>query len=516
MRPRILIIDDEPEIRELYRNFLESEDYDIMEAQDGQEAFRLASEIRFDLFITDIMMPKMNGVEFMKVLKMIDPDAVVIIVTGFDDMEFTKEALNYGAFRFLTKPINMKEFLSIVEMGLVERKQLFQNSTSETLFRLKDKLISNPDLQQKVFEKLEDLLLSMESQNISQLEMGGHGSKGRIWARVRGELKPVSGDRSFNQDEINIMILSILGKTELESLLDNKYLKFNHEFVRDDVRYRYRAKVFFDLSELVVTIKPTRRDILPLEGQNITKPFIQHATIKSENSGIVLFTGPAASGKSSLIDALVDYNNNNAHGSIYIIADSLEFYHDSKGCVVRQQEIHSDVNNLAEALKSTLDFNPDLVVIEDIRYTDVLMTLMKLVDTGSLVFATLRTRSAIEAITKLIHMFNPTEQEQARSLLANNLNAIISQQLLTAKNGQLVLAKEILFNTPQVANAITNGNFNEIYPLIMQGVSNGVKVGMNTLEQDLLNLAKRGIITKEVALEHANNVGQLDEMFKYR
>ena len=512
MRPRILIIDDEPEIRELYRNFLESEDYDIMEAQNGQEAFRLSAENRFDLYITDIMMPEMNGVEFMKVLKMIDPDAVVIIVTGFDDMEYTREALNYGAFRFLTKPINMKEFLTVVEMGLVERKQLFRATTSEKLFRLKDKLNTNPDLQQKVFEKLEDFLIHMEEENASYIEMGGHGAKNMIWARVRGELRPLDGDRSFNQDEINIMILSVLGKTELESLLENKFLKFNHEFDRDDVRYRYRVKAYFELNELVVAIKPTRRSILPLERFQITQPFVQRSTIRPENSGLVLFTGPAASGKSSLIDALVDYNNQHAHGSVFIVADSLEFYHESKQCIVRQQEIHSDVNSLAEGLKSSLDFNPDLIVIEDIRYTDVLDTLMKMVDAGSLVYATLRNRSAIEAVTKLVNMFSPLEQDQIRTSLSNNLNAVFAQQLMMAKNGKLVLAKEVLFNTSQVANAIVNGNYNEIYPLIMQGT----KLGMNTMEQDLYNLAKRGVISPETALEHANNTGQLTEMFKYR
>jgi len=512
MRPKILIIDDEPEIRELYRNFLESEDYDIMEAQNGQEAFRLAAENHFDLFITDIMMPEMNGVEFMKVLKMIDPDAVVIIVTGFDDMEYTREALTYGAFRFLTKPINMKEFLTVVEMGLVERKQLFRATTSEKLFRLKDKLNSNPELQQKVFEKLEDFLVDMEKEKASYVEMGGHGSKGFIWARMRGEMHPIGGDRSFNQDEINIMILSILGKKELESLLEAKYLKFNHEFERDDVRYRYRVKAYFELSELVVTIKPTRREILPLDSQNIAPSFIQRVSIRPENSGLVLFTGPAASGKSSLIDALVDYNNSHANGSIFIIADSLEFYHESKQCAVRQQEIHSDINSLTEGLKSALDFNPDLVVIEDIRYADVLETLMKMVDAGSLVYATLRNRSAIEAITKLVNMVTPLEQDQIRTSLANNLNAVFAQQLISAKNGKLVLAKEVLFNTSQVANAILNGNYNELYPLIMQGT----KVGMNTMEQDLFNLAKRGIITPESALEHANNSSQLTEMFKYR
>jgi len=512
MKPQILIIDDEPEIRELYRNFLESEDYEIMEAQNGQEAFRLAAENQFDLYVTDIMMPEMNGVEFMKVLKMIDPDAVVIIVTGFDDMEYTREALNYGAFRFLTKPINMREFLNVVEMGLIERKQLFRTTTADKLSRLKDKLNTNPELQEKVFQKLEAFLVSMEELRASYVEMGGHGSNGRIWARVRGELKPIEEDHNFNQDEINIMILSILSKSELETMMQNKYLKFNHEFVHEDVRYRYRIKAYFEMNELVVSFKPTRRSLISLETAGIAPALLQRVTIRTDNSGLSIFTGPAASGKSSLIDALVDYNNTHARGSILIIADSLEYYHESRNCVVRQQEIHSDVNSLVDGLKSSLDFNPDLVVIEDIRYPDVLDTILKMADAGSLVYATLRNRSAIEAIQKLINMANPIEQEQVRASLAKNLNTIVAQQLVPTVNGKLVMCKEILMNNSQLATALLNGNLNELYPIIMQGV----KVGMNTMEQELYNLTKRNVISKETAIEFANNQGQLNEMLKYR
>ena len=100
--PKILIIDDEPDIRDLYKSYIEDLDYNVTEAQNGQEAFELASKTTYDIYVTDILMPEMNGVEFMKVLKMIDPEAIVIMITGFDDMHYTKEALEYGAFRYLT------------------------------------------------------------------------------------------------------------------------------------------------------------------------------------------------------------------------------------------------------------------------------------------------------------------------------------------------------------------------------------------------------------------------------
>ncbi len=512
MKPRILIIDDEPEIRELYRNFLETEEYEIHEAQNGQEAFRMAGEKSFDLYITDIMMPEMNGVDFMKVLKMIDPDAVVIIVTGYDDMEYTREALNYGAFRFLTKPINMKEFLQVVELGLIERRQLFRTTNNEKLKRLKDKLNSNPDLQEKVFNKLEDFLLYIEQQGASYIEMGGHGSKGRIWAKIKNRFLPFEVERSFNQDEINIMILSILSKEELDMMLKNKFLKFNHEFQADDVLYRYRVKAYFELNEMVVCIKPTRREVMPMEKLALPSAFLNRVSMRNDNAGLVIFTGPTGSGKSTMIDALVNYNNENGNGSIFILSDSIEYYHDSMKSLVRQQEIHSDVNSLVEGLKSCLDYNPDLVVIEDIRYADVAETVFKLVDSGSMVYATMRSKSTTEAIQKILNLFPAGEQDQLRVSLSGALNSIVSVQLVPGTKQPMVLAKEVFMNTSQTKQAIQNNNINELYTLIMQGQ----KSGMQTMEQDLYALSRKGLITTEVALESAHNRQQLREMLQYR
>ncbi len=512
MRPRILIIDDEPEIRELYRNFLETEDYEIHEAQNGQEAFRLAGEKSFDLYITDIMMPEMNGVDFMKVLKMIDPDAIVIIVTGYDDMEYTREALNYGAFRFLTKPINMKEFLQVVELGLIERRQLFRTTTNDKLKRLKDKLNTNPDLQEKVFNKLEEFLLFIENQGASYVEMGGHGSKGRIWAKIKNRFIPFEVERTFNQDEINIMILSILSKEELDLMLKQKYLKFNHEFQAEDVLYRYRVKAYFELNEMVVCIKPTRREVTPIDMFTLPSALLNRITLRNDNGGLVIFTGPAGSGKSTMIDSLVDYNNQNGNGSIFLLSDSIEYYHESRKCLVRQQEIHSDVNSLVDGLKSCLDYNPNLVVVEDIRYPDVAETIFKLVDSGTMVYATMRSKSTTEAIQKILNLFPAGEQDQIRVAVSQAINSIISTQLVPGTRQSMVHAKEIFINTAQTKQAIQNNNINELYTLIMQGQ----KVGMQTMEQDLYALSRKGLISPENALESAHNRAQLREMLQYR
>jgi|GEM_PF-549766 len=121
---RILIIDDEADVRDLYRNMLEDQEYDIAEAENGQEALALAREEVFDLFITDIMMPKMTGLDFIGKLRGIDANALVVIITGFDDISYNRKAIECGAWRYLVKPVSRKELLGVARLGVQERSRL--------------------------------------------------------------------------------------------------------------------------------------------------------------------------------------------------------------------------------------------------------------------------------------------------------------------------------------------------------------------------------------------------------
>jgi Tfp pilus assembly pilus retraction ATPase PilT/DNA-binding NarL/FixJ family response regulator len=512
MNPKILLIDDEPEIRDLYRSFLEMENYEIFEAENGQQAFKMASEEHFDLYMTDIMMPEMNGVEFMKVLKMIDPDAIVIIVTGFDDMEYTRQALDYGAFRFLTKPINMKEFLSIVELGIEERKKLANTSSAERFKRLKEKLNSNPELKQKVYTKFEKFLLEMEVKKPTYIELGGPGSKGMVWMKIRNKFMPIKDTKNFKQDEVDIMILSALSENEMSILQRERHLRFNHEFISEGQIYRYHMNVFYECEKMVLGIKPTRRSILSLDKQRLSSGILDKISCKNENSGLVVFSGPSGAGKSCLIDAIVDYNNRNINGSIYIIADSIEYFHDSINCVIRHQELNNDVNDIIGAIDECMHLSPNLVVIEDIGNLEILEAALRLVDSGSMVYATLKNKSTSNAVAKLINLAPSVGNEQIRRHLSSSLKAVISQQLIQAVNGEPIPIKEILVNNTQISSSIINNNIGEIYQILLQGRA----WGMQSLEQDLFNLLRHNAIKPEDAIEYANNETQIKDMLKYR
>jgi len=442
---------------------------------------------------------------------MLDPDAIVVIVTGYDNMECTRQALDYGAFRFLTKPVKMAEFKSVVELGLLERKKLYHTTTSEKLVRMKDKVNTNIELREKLFHKLQSFLLQIEEKKPSYVEIGGPGSKDKIWGKFFSSFKPIPLETVFTQDEINIMILSILSDKQLESLLQNKSIRCNFEFKKNDVKYRYRFNIYFEMDELVIGIKTTRRTLVNIDNFKLTSNIINTVTFKNENSGIVIISGPPGSGKSSLIDSIVNINNSYLSGNIFIIADSLEYYHESKNSVVRHQELFRDVNQVSEALEQCQNYNPNLVVIEDIINQEILDGMIKLADTGCLVIATLKNKSVIEVIYKLLTFYSTTEHNILRKHLARTLSSIICLQLLPSSQKKIIPVNEILVNTSQVATIISSGNIDELYEVVQRSK----KAGMHTLEQDLVHTVRAGQLSSETALEYANNQQLLKNMLQY-
>ncbi len=512
MKSKVLIIDDEKEIRELFKSFLEDdEDIELFEADNGQQAFNMVSNTQFDLYITDVFMPEMNGVEFLKILKMLDPDAVVIIITGYDNMECTRQALDYGAFRFLTKPVKMAEFKSIVELGLLERKKLMHTTTAEKLLRMKEKVNTNVELREKLFIKLQTFLLLMESKKPSYIEIGGPGSKDKVWGKFFSSFKPIPLDIAFSQDEINIMILNILSNEQLDKLLKDKLIRANFEFRDSGVRYRYRLIIYFEMDELVIGIKTTRRSLINLESMKFSSIALNKLSFKNENSGIVIISGPPGSGKSSLVDAIVNLNNTYLPGNIFIISDSIEYYHESKNSVVRQQELLRDVNKVNEALDHCLHFNPNMVVIEEVNNSGVFDNMIKLADTGCLVIGTMRNKSSVEVLYKLLSFYDPSMHSLMAKQLARSICTIVSLQLIPTPKNKMISLKEIMINNDQLMNVIGSGNIEEIYEIIQSSK----KSGMQTLEQDLVNAVRSGLISSDTAIEHANNPSFLKNMLQF-
>lgn len=217
--------------------------------------------------------------------------------------------------------------------------------------------------------------------------------------------------------------------------------------------------------------------------------------------GIVLVTGPTSSGKSTTLAAIIDFINATQHAHILTIEDPIEFIHTPKKALINQREVHRDTHHFSNALRSALREDPDVILVGEMRDLETISLALTAAETGHLVLATLHTHSAAKSIDRIIDAFPAGEKNRVRAMLSESLQAVISQTLLKKQNGGRVAAHEILLGSPAIRNLIREDKVPQMYSVIQ--TSN--KSGMQTLDQDLQRLVKKGTVSREMARSKAVN-----------
>mgnify|MGYP002829657260 CR=1 FL=1 len=179
--------------------------------------------------------------------------------------------------------------------------------------------------------------------------------------------------------------------------------------------------------------------------------------------GIVLVTGPTGSGKSTTLAAMLDYINETRYEHILTIEDPIEFVHESKKCLLNQREVHRDTLGFAEALRSALREDPDIILVGEMRDLETIRLALTAAETGHLVFGTLHTTSAAKTIDRVVDVFPAAEKAMVRSMLSESLQAVISQTLLKKQGGGRVAAHEIMIGTPAIRNLIREDKGAQMY-----------------------------------------------------
>jgi len=209
--------------------------------------------------------------------------------------------------------------------------------------------------------------------------------------------------------------------------------------------------------------------------------------------GLILVTGPTGSGKSTTLAAMVDHVNQTWDGHILTVEDPVEFVHRSKRCLVNQREVGPHTHSFANALRSAVREDPDVILVGELRDLETIALAITAAETGHLVFGTLHTSSAPKTIDRIIDAFPPGQQSQIRTMLSESLEAIVAQTLLKRKGGGRVAACEVLVGAPAVRNLIREAKLHQI-PSMMQ---TGQRLGMQTVDMALQDLVKRGLIDRE-------------------
>lgn len=350
---------------------------------------------------------------------------------------------------------------------------------------------------------LPQLLQYQTNQNASDLHIAS-GSPPRI--RLDGQLLPIKMDPLTPQQSMELCY-SIL--TEEQKKVFEKNKEIDLAFTIEGVA-RFRANIFLDSQYVAGAFRLIPAKIYSLQ-ELALPPLMQELCALPR--GLVLVTGPTGSGKSTSLAAMIDHINQHRYEHIVTIEDPVEFVHKHKNCMINQREIGQDTESFSRALKSVLRQDPDVVLIGEMRDLETVRAAITTAETGHLVFATLHTNNCVSSLNRIIDVFPPHQQEQIRTQLSMNLEAVISQILLPAKGGGRVMAMEIMRANSAIRALITEGKFTQIYSAMQTGQADS---HMQTMNQALYRLVEQRYIDKDLALEKSSKKDELNEMLLKR
>ncbi|MCD6470943.1 type IV pilus twitching motility protein PilT [bacterium] len=309
--------------------------------------------------------------------------------------------------------------------------------------------------------------------------------------RIDGVLTRTNYPALSNKD-ISDLIEKMLNEKQKNEIYNKKELDFSYAV---DSGIRFRINLFWEKGNLALSARIIGPKIPTME--EIGMPKITYELTKL-NQGLIIVTGPTGCGKSTTLAAMIDHINKNRAVHIITLEDPIEFIFEPKKSIIAQRELGEDMLSFAEALKHVVRQDPNVIMVGEMRDLETIALALTLAETGHLILATLHTPNAFQTIDRIIDVFPPYQQTQIRLQLALSLKAVIAQQLLPKINGGRIAAREILINTPAIANLIRENKLEQIKSVIQTGN----KFGMITMEQSLEELYKNGLIAKEVIINH--------------
>ena len=307
--------------------------------------------------------------------------------------------------------------------------------------------------------------------------------------RINGEISPLQVPK-LAAEAVTHLLYSIMTEKQRAEFEERFECDFAVCF-GDNMRFRVNAFNTLNGPAAVLRNVPTKISTL----EEISSPKILEK-LCFLHSGLVVITGPTGSGKSTTMAAMIDHINKHLSKHILTIEDPVEFVHQSKRSIINQREIGIHSHSFAQALRSALREDPDIILVGELRDLETVNLALTAAETGHLVVATLHTDSAAKTVDRIIDVFPSEDKAMVRTMLSSSLEAVISQRLIKREDGTgRVAAHEVLIATPAVRNLIREGKIPQIYSLMQVGS----RMGMNVMRDAVYRLMNDGIITEEAA-----------------
>jgi len=340
---------------------------------------------------------------------------------------------------------------------------------------------------------IHDLLKLLVGTGASDLHLS---SPGPPVLRLNGELMSQSHLSSLTPQDVTQAFIDITTEEQRNRFVRDLELDFA---IGVPSIGRFRVNASMQRGTMSLSIRVVRTKVLSVD--ELLLPQVCK-TLALRERGLVLVTGPAGCGKSTTLAAMIDYLNDMRRRRVITIEDPIEFMHQNKQCFISQREVGTDTKAFATALRHALRQDPDVILVGEMRDQETVATVLTAAETGHLVLATLHTPSAPHAIDRMVDVFPPYQQPQARVQLSTTLEGVIYQALIPRADGSgRVVAAEVMVANDAIRNLIREGKT----PQMVNVMQTGSKFEMQTLDQALIELYRKGLITLEDAMNYSRD-----------
>lgn len=318
--------------------------------------------------------------------------------------------------------------------------------------------------------------------------------------RIDGVLHEVEKHKSLDQKAAKEMIFAVISPELQNIFIEEKELDFGHEISGG---HRFRVNLHWEKGNVGLAARVIPEKIPAMEDLGMQEIVYELCRL---NQGLILMTGPTGCGKSTSLAAMIDLINSERRANIITLEDPIEFVFKPKKSIIRQRQYGTDMKSFAEGLKHVLRQDPNVVMVGEMRDLETISAAITLAETGHLILATLHTFSAAQTIDRIIDIFPPYQQNQVRMQISMTLAGVISQRLLPREGGGRVASREVLINTPAIANLVRENKIAQIKSTIQTSAEEG----MITMDNSLKELYDEGQISRETAEMHMVSPELLD------